>query len=325
MKKIVDWFSKHKSKVIIATVIVIFLAVGLLLDFSSNRKTANRQQEYPNSASVSVSDTEAETLNSSGEYSCEKENSETAVDTYEISEGSKPVIDNNQTSEDTKPAADNNQTSEDIKPVTDKNETAKNEISEGSKPATDKADNPKDADSSTSTGEENIASSETEQDQYHTDPIPEGKPKPVEPENTTITGNVYHCTISISCATILNNMDLCNPDKKDIVPQDGWILKPATVSFNEGESVFDVLQRVCRENNIHMEFSWTPMYNSAYIEGINNIYEFDVGELSGWMYKVDDWFPNYGCSRYLLQDGQVVDWVYTCDLGYDVGEGYENR
>lgn len=32
---------------------------------------------------------------------------------------------------------------------------------------------------------------------------------------------------------------------------------------------------------IHMESSFTPVYNSAYIEGIHNLYEFDVGKLSG--------------------------------------------
>ena len=106
----------------------------------------------------------------------------------------------------------------------------------------------------------------------------------------------------------------------DIVPADGWILQPMTVTFNEGESVFDVLQRVCREQKIHMEFMDTPMYNSAYIEGIANLYEFDCGPLSGWMYKVNEWFPNYGCSRYALQNGDTVNWVYTCDLGADVGD-----
>ena len=37
------------------------------------------------------------------------------------------------------------------------------------------------------------------------------------------------------------------------------------------------------------------------------------------MYKVNGWFPNYGCSRYSVQDGDVIEWVYTCDLGRDVG------
>lgn len=160
------------------------------------------------------------------------------------------------------------------------------------------------------------------QDKYHTDPVPEGKPHPVEPENQTITEENGTCTFSISCATILDNMDLCDPEKAELVPDDGWILRPVSVSFKKGESVFDVLQRVCRSYGIHMEFEWTPMYNSAYIEGIQNLYEFDVGNLSGWMYKVNGWFPNYGCSRYALQNGDTVDWCYTCDLGYDVGGGY---
>lgn len=165
----------------------------------------------------------------------------------------------------------------------------------------------------------------TGKDKYQTDPVPEGKPTPVEPQDTTVdTSKTYSCTFSISCATLLNNMDTleaCAPEKVSLVPSDGTILSTTTVTFTEGESVFDVLQRICRDNGIHMESSWTPMYNSAYVEGINNLYEFDGGKLSGWMYKVNGWFPNYGCSRYQLQDGDTVCWVYTCDLGKDVG-GY---
>ena len=161
----------------------------------------------------------------------------------------------------------------------------------------------------------------TGKDKYQTDPVPEGKPIPVEP-GTSSAGGSATCTFSISCATILNNWDKCDESKKPLVPADGVILPTTTVTFTEGESVFDVLQRLCRENGIHMESSWTPMYNSAYVEGINNLYEFDVGSLSGWMYSVNGWFPNYGCSRYALQNSDVVKWVYTCDLGYDVGGGY---
>ena len=163
---------------------------------------------------------------------------------------------------------------------------------------------------------------ETGKDKYLTDPVPEGKPIPVEPQDVTIGTTAYTCTLSISCATILNNMDLCDSAKVDLVPSDGWILQPITVTFYEGESVFNVLQRVCKQQKIHMEFENTPIYNSAYIEGIHNLYEFDVGELSGWMYKVNGWFPNYGCSRYALKNGDVINWVYTCDLGNDVGGSY---
>ena len=160
-------------------------------------------------------------------------------------------------------------------------------------------------------------------DKYHTDPVPEGKPKPVEPEDQEVDKDTsYTCTFSIECSTILNNLSMLEPEKLEMVPFDGVILAEITVVFYEGESVFDVLQRVCIENKIHMEASWTPMYNSAYIEGIHNLYEFDCGALSGWMYKVNGWYPNYGCSRYQLADGDVVEWRFTCDLGNDIGGGY---
>lgn len=160
---------------------------------------------------------------------------------------------------------------------------------------------------------------ETGKDKYLTDPVPEGMPPPVEPQDAVISDTAYTCTISISCATILDNLALCDPEKLELVPENGWILEPITVTFYEGESVFNVLQRTCKQSRIHMEFMDTPIYNSAYIEGIHNLYEFDVGELSGWMYSVNGWFPNYGCSRYQLKDGDVICWVYTCDLGADVG------
>ena len=160
-------------------------------------------------------------------------------------------------------------------------------------------------------------------DKYLTDPIPEGKPKPVEPEDQEVDkGKTYTCTFSIECSTILNNLDMLEPDKLEMVPSGGVILAKTSVTFYEGESVFDVLQRLCRDQGIHMESSWTPIYNSAYIEGIHNLYEFDCGSLSGWMYRVNGWYPNYGCSRYQLQQGDVVEWRYTCDLGSDIGGGY---
>ena len=161
----------------------------------------------------------------------------------------------------------------------------------------------------------------TGQDKYLTDPIPEGKPMPVEPEDQDIDkGKSFTCTFSIECSTILNNLSDLDPEKLEMVPSDGVILKATTVTFYEGESVFDVLQRVCQENGIHMEASWTPIYNSAYVEGIHNLYEFDCGNESGWMYRVNGWYPNYGCSRYQLAQDDVVEWRYTCKgLGKDVG------
>ena len=172
---------------------------------------------------------------------------------------------------------------------------------------------------------EEAAQETQEKDIYQTEPVPEGKPQPVEPQKTEVGEEALHCTISISCATLLENQDLLDSAKLGLIPSDGWVLQPMEVTFYEGENVFHVLQRVCKQQKVHLEFMDIPLYNSAYIEGIHNLYEFDAGDLSGWMYKVNDWFPNYGCSRYQLEDDDVIEWVYTCDLGNDVGGGYSAR
>ena len=133
------------------------------------------------------------------------------------------------------------------------------------------------------------------------------------------------CTLSISCQNILDNQDRLAENKRGLLPEDGWLLAPTQVAFYRGETVFDLLQRVTRENHIHLEFSKSPLYNSAYVEGIGNLYELDCGAASGWMFQVNGAFPNMGASAVELQDGDQVQWSYTLNLGGDLGQGVEEQ
>ena len=133
------------------------------------------------------------------------------------------------------------------------------------------------------------------------------------------------CTITICCDTVFAHEEQLDEAKIPYIPQDGIILPVTTVQFTPGETVFDVLQRVCEASDLQIEYSWTPLYDSYYVEGINHLYEFDCGFESGWMYKVNGVFPNYGCSSYELQGGEEIVWCYTCvGLGTDVGAIREN-
>ena len=155
--------------------------------------------------------------------------------------------------------------------------------------------------------------------EYRITPIPDNRL--VTTENTE---NI--CTITIRCDTVLDNQNLLEEAKVPYVPADGVILPEITVEFTPGENVFDVLQRVCEAADIPLEYSWTPLYDSYYLEGICHLYEFDCGPESGWMYQVSGKFPNYGCSSYEVQPGDRIEWLYSCiglgaDLGADVMEG----
>ena len=173
------------------------------------------------------------------------------------------------------------------------------------------------------TVKENITVKDNDNDK--TEPVNSVKNELKNYENKKVINNEHNRKLYLRCYTILNNINLLSKEKADIIPKDGIIFPEKTVVFYKGESVFNILRREMKQSKIHLEFVNVPVYNSAYIEGIGNLYEFDCGELSGWMYKVNDWFPNYGCSRYELKDGDRVEWVYTCDLGKDVGGQYSAR
>ncbi len=113
-------------------------------------------------------------------------------------------------------------------------------------------------------------------------------------------------------------MDLLDPEKAELVPADGVLLSQSDVTFEDGESAFDLLKRVCQDKGVHLEFSITPGYGSAYIEGIGNLYEFDCGERSGWLYQVNGQVPDRACSEYQLQPDDKVEFLYSCDWGQDL-------
>lgn len=150
--------------------------------------------------------------------------------------------------------------------------------------------------------------------------IQEEKKEEITPTEPQILEKTM-CSLSVSCKTLLANKEKLSAEKTELVPSDGVILPKTSVVFTEGETVFDITKRVLKENGIHYEFSETPIYKSVYTEGIGNIYEFDCGELSGWMYCVNGIFPVSGCSEYILKDGDEVSWLYSCDMGADIGGG----
>ena len=127
------------------------------------------------------------------------------------------------------------------------------------------------------------------------------------------------CTLEIRCDTLLTQLDKVPAEKVSLVPEDGLMLAATEVEFIGGESVFDVFRKVLREEKIHFEYVDASAYDSVYIEGIGNIYEFDCGPQAGWMFSVNDVYPGLGCSAYTLADGDVIVFSYTCDLGADLG------
>lgn len=126
------------------------------------------------------------------------------------------------------------------------------------------------------------------------------------------------CAISVRCDSVLEKLSDIKEEVVKIIPKDGTIYEAQNVKFEKGESAFDVLEREMKKSGIHIEFTTSPIYNTAYISGIGNLYEFDCGELSGWLYKVNGEFPDCSSFDYIVNSGDVIEFVYTCDSGRDI-------
>lgn len=122
--------------------------------------------------------------------------------------------------------------------------------------------------------------------------------------------NEMLCTITVECSDILNDINSLKEEKHLLVPKNGIIYTSSDVVFTDGETAFDVLKKKLKDENIPLDFSITPAYNSAYIKGINNIYEQDCGERSGWTYLVNGESPSVASSDYKLKDGDEITFTY---------------
>lgn len=116
---------------------------------------------------------------------------------------------------------------------------------------------------------------------------------------------------SIDCSNILDHMDLLDKGLKKYIPEYGLVIPDGEYPFITGETVYDVLLRITKENKIQMESK--GFFGGREIEGINYIYNSSCGRGSRWIYKVNGEIQQPVCSEYKLQDGDIIQWVYLCN------------
>lgn len=136
------------------------------------------------------------------------------------------------------------------------------------------------------------------------------------------SAGTMRAVVSAECTAVLDKMDSIDPavNPPEIIPQDGAVILRREVLLPEGASAFDALIAAAREDKIRVDYTGSGW--GTYVKGIGGIYEFGFGELSGWMYRVNGEFPEMSASDYVLSEGDVVEFLFTTDLGRDVGEVY---
>lgn len=127
-------------------------------------------------------------------------------------------------------------------------------------------------------------------------------------EKAQSSGEVW---LTIRCDTVAGLL------QDGSTPEDGVILARTSMPCDAEDSVFDILTDAARKYEIHMEHEGGSG-DLAYINGINYLYEYAQGDLSGWIYTVNGVQPSVGCGAYIVKPGDEIVWEYTLNLGEDL-------
>lgn len=113
----------------------------------------------------------------------------------------------------------------------------------------------------------------------------------------------------------------------------GEIIKKVRVPFKSRDTIASVTLRLLKALNIEAGFTGNTTSN-FYLLTIGNFTlngkyyssfgEYSAGAASGWMVKHNNWFINMGASEFQVEDGDNVEWLYTCHLGADIGCDWTN-
>jgi len=87
------------------------------------------------------------------------------------------------------------------------------------------------------------------------------------------------------------------------------ILAPMELKWSEGDSVMDILRFATREKGIVLDTRGMGMF--TYVEGIANLYEFDHGPESGWLYKINGEWADKSAASIKVNEGDTIEWIYT--------------
>ncbi len=115
----------------------------------------------------------------------------------------------------------------------------------------------------------------------------------------------------------------------------GTIIPATQVPYRQGENIAQVTQRLLERLGIGMRYTGS-LTGNFYLGAItdfevsNTPYasmgEFDAGVGSGWMITQNDTFIGKGASEFLVENGDVIRWQYTCQYGADIGDhGWQDQ
>jgi len=89
----------------------------------------------------------------------------------------------------------------------------------------------------------------------------------------------------------------------------GTVLDSESVMLAKGDTAASVLKRAAKAHRLSYEIRGSGAM--TYVEGIDGLYEFDDGPMSGWKFRVNGVIPDIGAGAYTLKAGDRLEWFYS--------------
>lgn len=158
----------------------------------------------------------------------------------------------------------------------------------------------------------------------------------IEFKATLDLDKIYDCQVNIDGKTATKKIVMeksgvdPNPDPDPKKPKDakvdlyikgykGTILNQQNIKIRNQETVLGLTTRILDDHGISYE------NRNDYIASIDGQKEFDKGRNSGWIFSINGEFQKVGAGSIVLKDGDSISWLYTYDLGGDIGAPIEGE
>lgn len=114
------------------------------------------------------------------------------------------------------------------------------------------------------------------------------------------------------------NFDKVKPEFQKYVNKDGYIIKDLAIEVYGDLSVLEILEAVGKEKNIPIVLS--DMGGMKYVSAINHLEGGLMGDMSGWLYSVNNTEATVGASEMKVKDNDKIVWAFSLDGGKDIKE-----
>jgi hypothetical protein len=114
----------------------------------------------------------------------------------------------------------------------------------------------------------------------------------------------------------------------------GVIISPTLVPYKTGDNIAVVTLRLLDALGIGYKNTGS-VENAFYLAAITDFKlsdgtlvksfgEFDSGSGSGWMITHNNWYINRSTADFKVEDGDIIRWQNTCQVGADIGCDWDN-